>query len=309
MRAAAVLFGVATAAAVLSGCGSNDPAPKDAGATTSAEPASDLGKTYTISKAEGGTSIGSVRFVETVEIPSECLQDPAPAGTQSIAVRVEVVNDSALEISRPGSDLLQVNDSGGFSQTVEEPLIDMDCRSRFPELAVAPTPGKAAGWVFIQSPVTNPSALVYTPLVWAEDASIDNLDVVRTKPTNVVVRLLPIAPAAQTTATPTTSEDPAPTTEVEPPPPTRAPVTTRTAAPAAPIAGAPCSPVNKWAKDSAGQQLLCAYAGGPTLKWVESLPLIGNRAVGSPCEGYDYVAQSPSGQPLLCLDDTWQPGP
>lgn len=290
------------------GCGADTPAASPPAPPMSATASTDgLGSIYNFAKAEDGTKIGSIRFLETVEVPTSCLFDPLPAGAQGIAVRAELTNVGALAINRPDSDVVRVNDSEGFTQPTRLLSIRGECRiSPFPDLASAPAPGKASGWFVVQSPVKDPAALVYTPLVWSETASISNWDAVRVDPTHVVVPLKPI-PAAQSAPAPA----PSVATTVAPP---AAPTIQIAPKPAAAAAGQSCDPdVDNWAKDASGGQLKCAYAGGSTPKWVRSAPLVGTRTPGTSCELGSAVAESPAGETLVCVGEqgsaTWTPGP
>ncbi|MBF6459786.1 hypothetical protein IU433_12140 [Nocardia puris] len=267
------------------------------------ETAEGLGTTHALTSPDG--ALGTVTFTDAIAFPNDCLYSPLPAGTQAIAVRIEVVNATRHEISRPGGDLIGINDAEGFTHESESLTLASDCEDRYPELAVPPKPGKVAGWVVLRAPEI-PTALVYTPLVWSEDASLDNFEVVQVEPRQIVVSLPQLTTATPPSSQPpttTTTEPPAPTTNAAPPPATRAQTTT-------PAAGVACDvDVDTWAKDVNGGQLRCAFAGGPTAKWVESLPFIGVRVPGSPCTFNEGVAEDAQGRPMVCLgEDGWQPG-
>ncbi|MBF6254385.1 hypothetical protein IU414_06695 [Nocardia farcinica] len=304
MRAVALISTFVLAAAV-AGCSSD--ASEPVAVTTTTEPASsdDLGKAWEFTG--DGAKYATVRFTDAQQLPSQCLLDPPATGTL-IGVRAEVENHKGQPIEL-GADLLQVNDANGFTQETQLMLLHPNCRGQYPELADAPAPGKAAGWVFLQSPVESPSALVYTPMVWAEGAGVDNFDFIALTPDHVVVRLpaLPTAPTQPTTTT-VAEPEPEPTPAPTQPAPTQAPAST------APTSGQACDiDTDTWAKDANGQQLRCAYAGGPTPRWVNSRPFIGIREPGTPCELGEAVAESPAGVPMVCVgtsgDGEWQPGP
>lgn len=288
-----------------------------AASTSAASPATaadDLGTTYAITRADNAEPIGRVRITEVAEIPAECIADDTDIpGSRPLGIRLEIENVATLAISTPDESLLQVNDAGGFTRKTASARLQSRCTGRYPELADAPTPGKAAGWVVVESPVPDPGAIVVTALVWSEDASIENWKIVEAEPSHVVVRI-PDVPAAG-------PAPPAPsTTTIATPPlpaPTPAPAAT-TAAPLAPVAGQACDPdTDGWGTDASGGTLRCGYFGGPTPKWVNSAPLIGVRAIGTPCDqSVSAVAESPDGIPLVCTStgpdfetSTWQPGP
>ncbi len=308
----------ACAAVAVAGCGGDESRVEQSGAPTSAAAGDDLGKAYAVAKASDGSAIGTLRFTEVAVAPPECFDPDDAPGPKTLAIRIEVTNAGTLKLDASG-DLMQVNDSGGFTQDAKSPSISSRCEQQWLPLADAPTPGKAAGWVFLNSPVPDPTAVVFTPLVWSGKATLGssaedlkNLSVVATYPAQIVVKLpVTITPAAAPVPAAATTE-PEPTTTQAPTAPTTV------AAPPAPREGNACDPDSDgWAKDASGQQLYCTYAGAPTPRWVASLPLIGVRRIGQPCEGYDYVAQTASGQPLMCTWDpikqdgsnSWQPGP
>lgn len=309
MKLGYVVLSACTALAVAGCGGSDEPTAAPSGGSSPAS-TNDLGKTYRIAKTNGGAEIGTIRFTDIATLPVDCISKTYSNGRPALGVRVELVNTGTLELELPTDGLIQVNDAGGFTQDADTENLEPKCEGQYPELARPKAPGKAAGWVFIQSQVTDPSALVFTPVVWPEGQTLEDFKPPVPVTPNQIVVALPAVPALATVAP--TSEPSAPTTEApEPTTPAAAPTTT---ASAAPKAGGVCTPgSDSWAKDTSGQQLYCTYAGGPTPKWVESLPLIGTRPIGGPCELGEYVAESPDGRPMVCVGEegagTWLPGP
>ena len=78
------------------------------------------------------------------------------------------------------------------------------------------------------------------------------------------------------------------------------------------VLGAPCASTGRYiyGRGPSGEPLACVGFDGAG-QWVQSMPLVGVREVGSPCVGEgDAVAQSPDGLGLVCASDQgWQPGP
>lgn len=315
-RGATTLAALTGAALLLTGCANDttDTASSSAPATT-VEASDDLGKVYEFAKADGGQKIGTVRVTEVAELPADCISDSTDLpGSRPLAVRLEIENSEALTISAPDKAILKVNDGQGFTQETENVRVWPQCAGTYPKLAEAPAPGKAAGWVSIESPVIDPAALVFTALVWSEDASFDNWEVVAVKPAQAVIRLPKIAPAspAPAPAPAQATSAPAPVQSV---PPVAPPAPTTVAPkPAAPAAGQPCNPATQqWATDASGGTLNCGYHGSPTPKWVSSVPYVGVREEGGPCELGAAVAESPEGMPMVCVGEAgsgvWMPGP
>lgn len=302
------------AALLLSGCGSDEPSSNaNPSPASSPDTADDLGKTFTFNSTKDGSQVGTIRFTEVTVVPDSCISDDPEPGSQTLGVRVELANTGRLALELPTDGLAQVNDPSGFTQEATTPDLSSDCKRQFPELSRPPAPGKAAGFVLVRSQVTSPSAIVYSPIVWAEDAGLSNWNMITVTPRSITVRL-PKDIAAQAGPS-TTAAAPAPTTTQEPEP---EPTTTKPPAPvpqiASPKANQACNAdSDTWAIDANGGQLRCAYAGGPSPKWVQSLPFIGTRPVGGPCELGEYVAESPSGQTMVCIGErgsaTWAPGP
>lgn len=78
------------------------------------------------------------------------------------------------------------------------------------------------------------------------------------------------------------------------------------------VLDAPCYSADRYifGRGPNGEPLACVASDGAS-QWVQSVPLVGVRAVGSPCGDESYgAAQSPDGLGLLCVPDLgWQPGP
>lgn len=78
------------------------------------------------------------------------------------------------------------------------------------------------------------------------------------------------------------------------------------------VLDAPCDSAARYifGRGPNGEPLACVAFDGAS-QWVRSMPLVGVRAIGSPCVDENYgVAQSPDGLGLLCVPNQgWQPGP
>jgi hypothetical protein len=78
------------------------------------------------------------------------------------------------------------------------------------------------------------------------------------------------------------------------------------------VLGAPCDSWDRYiyGRGPSGAPLACVAFDGAG-EWVRSMPLVGVRAIGSPCDDESTgVAQSPDGRGLLCVTNQgWQPGP
>lgn len=291
------------AAAVLAGCGNDDPATSPAPSATTHRDTG-VGDEIVFSRADNSTRIGSVRILEAVTVPAECAVDSPPAG-QTIGLRMEIVNDGALKLSSPSLGM-GVNDAQGYTQDAAVVNIAGPCKQQYQPLASSVAPGKTMGWILVQPRQPNPAAVIYTPLVGAENSTLENLQFVETAPKFATIRLpaltAPAAPPPMTTA-------PSPRPSPEPLPTTQAPIKR------APMVGGACDPdVDNYSNTADGQLVKCAYAGAPTPRWVMSAPIVGTRAQGSPCTaGTSGIAISPDGRDMVCVGDageaTWQPGP
>jgi hypothetical protein len=95
----------------------------------------------------------------------------------------------------------------------------------------------------------------------------------------------PITPAGQASASPCNGPDCVPNVS-------------RNAA-----VGAPCVPhkLYDFGLDPSGRTLICVNSGG----WAQSLPLVGVRDMGDPCNGVQGTAQSPDGIPMTCSGVVW----
>ncbi|MBF6187975.1 hypothetical protein [Nocardia farcinica] len=294
-------------AAALVGCGSDS---GDSTAATTQPPSSTakgdtgIGDVTTFARKSDGQKVGTFRITDVVAAPASCVINPPPGG-QVIAIRAEIVNDGTLMLPKPDSYGVTVVDAGGFTQEVESTSLQLQCEPQFPEIAPSQAPGKTAGWAVFEIAQPNPSAIQYAPYVAKEGATLENLEFVEMSPAMAVVKVPQPLPVSEDEA-PTTA--PAVTTTVVPPTAVAPPAVT------APTSGQACDiDTDTWAKDANGQQLRCAYAGGPTPRWVNSRPFIGIREPGTPCELGEAVAESPAGVPMVCVgtpgDGEWQPGP
>jgi hypothetical protein len=293
---------VAVCALALTGCGGETTTATPTSPAANSSNAPKFGDPVAFTRADNKQPIGTVRFLEAAEIPVDCVIDPQ--GAQAIGLRLEVENAGELFLSRPDVYDLKVVDRAGFTQQVTSPTLRSRCDADFPRLAPSQPAGKTTGWTFIQVHEAGPATIVYSPLVGATDSTLANL------------KLVPVAPATAKLSLPS----PIPKRGVGEPAP--AATTTATAAPntpappaaARPAVGQSCDPTaDAWAKDSSGGQLRCAYAGGPSPKWVASAPYVGVQNIGSPCELGAAVAEAPDGQTLVCVgahgSSTWAPGP
>lgn len=298
---------IAAAALLLavSGCGSNGSDSQIAPSATAVPTA--VGDIAAFNVKSSGDRVGTVRLTDLVALPANCSNDQPPAGGQLVALRFEIANDGELVLGRPDMYTTKVVDSGGFTQNVENANVHPRCASSYPRIAESQKAGKTAGWVAFSVAQANPTAVVYAPMVADFGSTLEDLKLAELSP--ATARFQAQSPLGSGPG----GDAAAPSVTVEP-----TPAPTTVAAPPAPREGNACDPDSDgWAKDASGQQLYCTYAGAPTPRWVASLPLIGIRRIGQPCEGYDYVAQTASGQPLMCTWDpikqdgsnSWQPGP
>ena len=292
------LAGALTAAAVIvTACGGGS-------ATTSSTSTTDepkLGTPVTFERAEGGDPVGTIRFHEAVMLPPECTYDD----DKVLGLRVDIDNPGDIYLPAPDAFQLKVVDQGGYSREVEHVTIEADCKPTYPEIATSDPHSRTEGWALVKVE-SAPTAIVFQPLVAEPDSTIDNIKWVAVTPASVKIALpevkTPPAPAVTTTVAPTTTDAPAP------------PVVIETEEISYPEAGEACDPDSDgWGVDSSGGQLRCTYAGGPTPKWVDSVPFIGVREEGAPCEMGEGVAENSDGIPMVCVgsrgESVWMPGP
>lgn len=305
MSRALSAMSVLALATALTGCGSDTGTDS---ATAATQPASSTAPTDTMIgdaitfTRKGGGEIGSIRITDVVAVPDSCTI--APRG-QVIAIRGEITNTGDIALPRFDTYDITVVDAGGFTQRVESTSVRLECDTTYPEIASSQVPGKTAGWAIFEVAQPNPSAVQYSPYVTDEGASLENMAFVETAPEAATVKVpspLPVGPAPDVVE-PTTAE---PTPEPIP--------RTTVAQPAAPAEGQACdTSTDEWAVAADGQQLRCAYAGASTPRWVASVPYIGVREPGTPCELGEAVAESPAGVPMVCVGGPgtgeWQPGP
>jgi hypothetical protein len=290
---------IAIAAATLAtGCSAHGESPPVAVTSTPAAAAA-IGTPMVFAKKATGQRVGTFTVTDVMVVPAECLLDPPVNGKQTLGLRVEIVNDGILALPRPDMYSVKVQDAGGFTQSVETTTVRAQCNSRYPSIAASEAPGKTAGWAFIDTVHPNPTAVTYAPFAAEEGSSISDIKVAELSPPLVTIKLpAPLEPGPAATTAPTG----APLLPSLPAP-----------QPVKPAAGQPCSPdTDNWATD-AGGQLKCAFAGGPTAKWVRSAPFVGTKTPGATCELGAAVAESPTSETLVCVGErgsaTWAPGP
>lgn len=98
---------VAAAVLALAGCGQGAQAP-----SISANSQYQLGDSIEFKRKDNGQKIGTIRILEVVAVPEECLFDPGLA----IAVRAEIESPGELFLPRPDTFGLKVIDRAGFTR-------------------------------------------------------------------------------------------------------------------------------------------------------------------------------------------------
>ncbi|MCM6778011.1 hypothetical protein NDR87_31050 [Nocardia sp. CDC159] len=303
LRIAAATFIALACGIGLSACTPSTQSPS----TSAAAPSTDrnIGDEIAFARADNGERIGIIKILDAAAVPARCAL-LAPPDSPILGLRMEIVNNGRLALSRPASGfaltVLSVKDSQGYTQQVTIRDVGPECEAQFPQIASPPAPGKSIGWVMAQLRQPNPSAVVYTASV-LDGTSFDDLKPVAAAPAAASVKLpdLSMAPPISPTSAPTTASTTAPSEQ-------QFPAT-------APAVGQRCDlATDRWAKDANGGRLRCATAGGVTPKWVSSVPFIGTRAQGSPCDpDAAAVAETRDGTTLVCVGDTgsatWTPGP
>lgn len=285
---------IAACALALTACGDTHTTSTPASTATPTAAAPRIGDAIAFTRADNKQPIGTIRFLEIVALPAECLIDAS--GVATLAIHAEIESPGPLFLPEPDPFYtMRVVDAAGATQNVSNAVLQPRCKAAYPAIAPSQPGGKTAGWSFLQVRDANPTAVVYSPIVGEADSTINNLKFVTASPTSVTIKL----PALTTPA-------PSPTA------PPAAPATTPAPAAAPPAQGQPCHPgTDTWAQDSNGGQLRCVSA--PTPKWVASAPFIGTRTPGQPCELGAAVAESPDGDVLICVGSqgqaTWAPGP
>lgn len=285
-------------AVIVTACGGDDTVTTISSTSTETPK---LGAPITFQRADNGNTVGTIRFHEAVMVPTACLGP----GDQALAVRVGIDNPGELYLPAPDSWTTKTIDNDGRSRDTEAISLNLECESDYPEISRSDPGHKTEGWALlkVQGP---PAAIEYSPLVAEPDSTIDNMKFVAVTPMTVQVPIPALETAAPPVAT-TTLEQP---TTVAPPP-----VVIETQEISYPEAGEACdTSTDTWATDSAGGQLRCAFAGGPTSKWVQSAPFIGIREEGSPCDMSESgVAETADGIPMVCVgsrgDSVWMPRP
>ncbi|MFF2085933.1 hypothetical protein ACFVVM_19315 [Nocardia sp. NPDC058176] len=277
--------------------------------TQTAGPASGgIGTPFQFRRADTGEVIGTITIRDTILVPTECVIDPV-SGTEGLAIQVEIDNIGTVGLGSPDMYTATTVHSAGVTQSTENGTLTGACAERWPGGTPANVGLRTMQWILLQVRA-NPVALQYTPIVADEGATLENLELVTTVPGSVKIPLPATVPTVNQSPTSITVAVAPSTPAVVPM--TQAPAQTKIAS--SPAAGMACDPgVDNWAVDASGGQLKCTYAGAPTPKWVNSAPLIGTRQPGSPCSYEDGIAESPSGQTLMCTGDrdsaVWIPGP
>lgn len=287
MKPIAVIAGIAAAAFGVSGCGSDTTTPPTATPPTATVAGVGDSTTFTYQ----GNLVGTFRVTDVVAVPAECAVEPGPV----IAFRAEISNAGQLKLPAPDTYGVKVIDAGGITQNVDSATIRPACKSQYPTISGSQAPGKTAGWTAVTTTQPNPTALLYTPVVTEAGGTVENLKFVQVSPAFATVKLPLPLPAISVSAAVTPTATPAMTT-----------------APSAPVVGQSCDlGTDRWATDPTGRQLRCTLAGGPAAKWVSSVPFIGTRTPGTPCDPDAGVAETSSGVTLMCVGDpgTWTPGP
>ena len=286
-------------AVIVTACG-DDSVSTTSSTSTVEEPK--LGAPIEFQRTDNGETVGTIRIREAVMVPTECV---AP-GDQVLAVRVELDNPGDLFLPSPDTYTLTTVDTEGVTRETETVTLNLECESDYPEIARSDPRSKTEGWEVLKVQGT-PAAVVYAPIVAEPDSTVDNIKYVPVTPESAKVALPDLAtapPPVTTTIAPAPAEAPAPP-----------PVVIETQEISYPEAGEPCdTSTDAWALDSSGGQLRCAFAGGPTSKWVDSAPFIGVREEGSPCDMSEAgVAETADGTPMVCVgsreDSVWMPGP
>lgn len=287
-------------AAIVTACSGSDAATTSS-TQTSEEPK--LGAPITFVRADGGSTVGTIRFHEAVMLPAECTYDD----DQVFGLRVDIDNPGDIYLPAPDAFQMKVVDQSGYSREVEHVTIEADCKATYPEIATSDPHSRTEGWALVKVQ-SAPTAVVFQPLVAEPDSTIDNIEFVAVTPASVKIALPDVKTPAAPAVAPTTTTPP-PTTEAPPP------VVIETEEISHPEAGEACDTgTDTWAIDSSGGQLRCAFAGGPTSKWVNSAPFIGIREEGSPCDMSESgVAETADGIPMVCVgsrdESVWMPGP
>ncbi|MFI9412849.1 hypothetical protein [Nocardia gamkensis] len=86
-------------------------------------------------------------------------------------------------------DILKVNDANGYTQSTHSVYLTPACEDSHPEPAPSQPSGKTVGWIALQIQQPNPMALVYSPYVFADGATLESLDLIKTAPVSTVIKL------------------------------------------------------------------------------------------------------------------------
>ncbi|MFD3509299.1 hypothetical protein [Nocardia sp. NPDC058666] len=273
---------------------------------TSVAPTSGLGTRFAFTDAASGAQVGSITFTDVALVPAECVTDPVP-GRVALAVRAQIESTGTSRLATPDQWLLSTVDRAGITQRTEYAVLTNACLDTFSYSAFPKAGTTVAGWSVVQA-LPEMVALQFVPLVQDESAPMDAPRFVTAAPSNVTIPLA-VAPALATmTPAPSAAASPTPvTTTPEFVPESATPAATATVSvpkKATPAVGVPCTlPGDGYATAEDGGTLRCTKAGGPTAKWVQSVPLLGTRTPGAACEVGAGVAMSPGGAEMLCLGD------
>ncbi|MFD8104259.1 hypothetical protein ACFV24_32465 [Nocardia fluminea] len=290
------------------GCGSVESPTTPA--ITSAPP-SGLGTPFAFTDASTGAKVGTITFTDVALAPADCVTDMVP-GRVALAVHARVESLGTSRMVQPDQWLLSTVDRAGITQRTEDAILTDDCFATY-TYSASPKPGTTVeGWSVVQA-LPDMVALQFMPLVQDESAPMDAPRFVTPAPATVTIPLATAPAPATVTAVAPASAAPAPSPAAPLPAttPEFAPESVASAAPTTvptpkktttPAVGVACTlPDDGYATAADGSTLRCAKAGGPSAKWVQSVPLLGSRTPGAPCEVGAGVATSPDGEEMFCL--------
>ncbi|MGY4103397.1 hypothetical protein ACW2Q0_28120 [Nocardia sp. R16R-3T] len=215
---------ILAAAALLSACSDDSTAPAAVStATRAARPSTlQLGQAVTITRSDTGGQVGTIRFVAAEALPTECIAGRRTGVT--LAVRVEIVNGAGEQLPVPDTYQLQYVDGIGATRPVETASI-YQCEGDYPAAVTAPPGAKTEGWLFVRLD-SEPTELVYTPMVGDQTSTAGNIKILMVSPASVRVDvpdhlagLAPTAgvPAPETTTAVAPSTNAARSTQAAPP--------------------------------------------------------------------------------------------
>ncbi|MFC9665583.1 hypothetical protein ACFVJ5_35600 [Nocardia sp. NPDC127606] len=244
--------------------------------------------------------------------PADCVTDLG-AGRVALAVRAQIESIGTSRMSRPDQWLLSTVDRAGITQRTEHAILTDDCFDTFTYSASPKAGTTVEGWSVVQA-LPDVVALQFVPLVQDESAPMNAPRFVTPAPAKVTIPLATapapatvtaLAPATATTTPSAAAPLPATTPELAPESSTTAvPTTVPTPKKTTSAVGVACTPPgDDYATAADGSTLKCTKAGGPSAKWVQSVPLLGTRTPGAPCEVGSGVATSPDGEEMFCLGE------